>query len=820
MAKFSLTISIFLFSLGHCIQSLQQNESPVGSHNDAELPKLENLGKETAVKYQTNVLLFGALGDLARKYLWQGFFNLYLSRYSSAEKGQRLRIYGAGRTDEVKGGTTLSHFMEQAAFCDRTIDLCKSDISSFQDILSYTKVKFDDDYRALSEKIDEDLATSFVNESLRIIYLSVPPFAYPTILSLASKYLIPNGKMAKLRIVFEKPFGHDKQSSLELHNLIMKYFKEEEIYRIDHYLGKVAVGEILNFRKKNKDTLQYIWNDEFIESIEIVMKEQVDCKGRTEYYDEYGVILDVMQNHMTEVLARLVMDVPQNDSTSEFTRLKLKALQNVESPSEDDAVLGQYAMYASHIAEEKKAKSLENSNDDQLVSVVPTFAAVKISCKSENLGKTKLFFISGKKLNEKSGYIRINFKSLYQHKVSQFANHKNSDEYYITFYIHSSYHNGPAIQISQGLKNLNFKFSSQWEHVGTNEEFLLMPKVLVDAYTFLIEKIDDGEKSFFVDIDSLLQSWRIWDPIQQLIKAGNLPITQYGINKGDMDFYLDYKTNKLKFKNYQQQVIAQSNNIFTPDQNFDFSALHYDTYLGERLVKGDHKSVVKTLAVSIVNGINDAERKNNTFHVAFPGGSSILPLFRELCFMRHLFRHRHVHVWVVDDRCVPLTSPKSNFKLLLDKLQHCINLPYQNLHPLPVGIGKNKCKRENTVSFAEEMTSWIPTMKLDFVILGVGEDGHVASLFPGDHGSQQSSDWIIVNHYGPKNNVSHRISMSFRLINSANNVALLATGAKKYKIIEKLKRQGQSKDGSLPVMMVRPMKGTLTWYIDNTAFER
>ena len=820
MTKFSLTVSLFLFSLGLCTQSLQQNESPVGSRNDVESLILENLGKETAVRYQTSVLLFGALGDLARKYLWQGFFNLYLRRYSSTEKGQRLRIYGAGRTDEVKGATTLSHFMEQATFCDRTIDLCKSDISTFQDILSYSKVKLDEDYRALSEKIDMDLATSGVKESLRIIYLSVPPFAYPAILSLASKYLIPNKKEAKLRIVFEKPFGHDKHSSLELHNLIMKYFKEEEIYRIDHYLGKVATGEVLNFRKENKDALQYLWNDEFIESIEIVVKEQVDCKGRTEYYDEYGVVLDVMQNHMTEVLARLVMDVPQNDSISEFIRLKLRALQNIESPSEDDAVLGQYIEYASHIAEERKVKSVENSSEDKIASVMPTFAAVKMSCKSENLGKAKLFFISGKKLNEKSGYIRINFKSLYQHKVSPFANHRDSYEYYIIFYIHSSDHNGPAIQISQGLKHLNFKFSSHWENVGTNEEFLLKPKVMVDAYTFLIEKIDDGEKSFFVDIDSLLQSWRIWDPIQQLIKAGNLPITQYGINKDDLDFYFDYKTDKLRFKNYQQQVIAQTKKIFTPDQHFDFSALHHDTFLGERLVKGDHKSIIKTLAISIVSKTNDAKRQNSTFHVAFPGGSSILPLFRELCFMRNFFRHSHFHVWVVDDRCVPFTSPKSNFKLLLDKFQQCINLPYQNLHPLPVGTGRNKCRSENTINFAEEMASWMPTMKLDFVILGVGEDGHVASLFPGDHESQQSSDWIIVNHYGPKGSISHRISMSFMLINSAKNVALLATGDRKYKIIEKLKRHGQSKEGSLPVMMVRPVKGALTWYIDNTAFGR
>ena len=99
----------------------------------------------------------------------------------------------------------------------------------------------------LSEKISTDLVTNGVTENLRIIYLSVPPFAYPTILSLVHNHMMPVGKETKFRIVFEKPFGHDKNSSQDLHNLIIKYYEEVEIYRVDHYLGKLAVEEIFEF---------------------------------------------------------------------------------------------------------------------------------------------------------------------------------------------------------------------------------------------------------------------------------------------------------------------------------------------------------------------------------------------------------------------------------------------------------------------------------------------------------------------------------------------------------------------------------------------
>ena len=820
MAEMSIPLTFFILLL--CVLphtlSFGQDKDPASSQDDVDWPQRGGSQEEgLLVRRQTSILLFGALGDLARKYLWRGIFNLFQNRYKSLDNGHQLRVYAAGRTGEMEGIRTLADIMEQTMYCDKKRSDCATTISSFQKISSYHRVKSEDDYRILSESIRKDLVSSGVTENVRIIYLSVPPFAYPQILSFAHEHLMPSASETKLRIVFEKPFGHDRNSSQDLHNLMIKYYREEDIYRVDHYLGKLAVSEILPFRQENNDELQYLWNDEFIRSVEIVMKENIDCKGRTEFYDKYGVVLDVMQNHMTEILVRLVMDLPQDDSFTQFAKLKLKILRNVVPPSEDDTVLGQYADYRKHVADERKLKSNGKIND-QTSSVMPTFAAIKMSYKSEHLANTPFYFISGKKLNEKSGYVRVNFKSLYQHKLSVLESVKNCNDFYITFFIHSSDHDGPAIEMSQGLKHLNLKFSSMWEDTGANNKLLLKPKLKLDAYTLLFEKINDGDRSYFVDVESLLESWRIWDPLQQLVRTGMLPVMEYAdIRKDDLDFYFDYKTSKLRFVKDQHQKVFHNEGIFSPDQSCKFAMMQESTFLGRKLVTGVNEVVMKRLAVSLVEGINNAERNNNTFHAAFPGGSSVLPLFKKLCQMQNLFRKSHLHIWIVDERCVPLNSSKSNFNLLLGSLQKCINLPYQNLHPLHVGAGSQKCRKEHVAMTVEEMKSWVPSMELDYVILGVGEDGHVASLFPGDLDSHQSLDWVIVNHKGPEDHVPHRISMSFRLINSARTIAIIANGQKKHRIINKLKSPQQSQE-NFPVMMVKPTNGTLVWYIDNAAY--
>ena len=776
-------------------------------------PLAATLEKGQAEISQTNILLFGALGDLAKKYLWLGLFNLYSNSYKRFKHGRKLAIYGAGRTAEDKGTKTLSQIMEQTKFCDREVQSCWEDISAFKNVASYHKTKSEEDYKMLSEKISQDLVVSGAEEKLRIIYLSVPPFAYPTILSFVHKYLRPMGKEGKLRIVFEKPFGHDRNSSQALHNLIMQYFKEREIYRIDHYLGKMAVEEIVNFREQNQDKLINLWNDDFIDSVEIVMKEKVDCKGRTEFYDEYGVVLDVMQNHMTEIFARLVMDLPKK--SSDFAKLKVEALRNVASPSKDDVVLGQYSHYKEHLAVERKQKSGEKSGA-KITSSMPTFAAIKMVYNSERLKKTPFYFVSGKKLNEKTGYVRINFKSLFQHHISSFENHKESNDFHISFFIHSSQHNGPAIEISQGLSDFNFKFSSKWKDFSSNgSQHLFVPRSKTDAYTFLIQKINDGDRSYFVDIDSLLESWRVWDPIQKIIKAGKVSLTEYEEGgKDDLDFYFDHKENKLKFIKDGYQ--GRDQDIFSTGSGFQFSALQDDHFLGNKLVTGDHESVMKNLALFLVQGINDADKNNDAFHIAFPGGSSIVPLFKHLCLLRNLFTKNHLHIWMVDERCEPLNSTKSNFKQLISGLQKCLDIPYQNLHPMHVGFGLEKCKKENAISYAEEISSWMPSMEFDFIILGVGEDGHVASLFPGDHESHESKELIIVNQNGPQNNVPLRMSISFRLINSAKKISIIATGRKKHGIVQKLK-EAERKGDRFPALMVKPFNGSLIWFIDDTA---
>ena len=790
-------------------------------HGDEPLAVRKLQDGEKFVERQTTILLFGALGDLAKKYLWRGFFNLYIGSYKESQNRDRIRIYGAGRTDEEKGRKTFAQIMEEASYCDKRNSECTEGLSSFEEISSYHRAKSADDYKALSDRISQEIAVKGVKEKLRIIYLSVPPFAYPQILALVHAYLRPENADTWVRIVFEKPFGHNRESSQALHSLVMKYFKEEEVYRVDHYLGKTTVEEITKFRQRNKEELSYIWNDNFIDSVEVVMKEKLDCKGRTEFYDKYGVLLDTIQNHLTEIFARLVMDLQSSSNYSDFARSKLVSLQKTLSPTIDDTVVAQYADYKKHLAEEIHDKSEQNAFNN-VSSPMPTFAAVRVLHDAEGFKRTPFYFISGKKLGGKAGYVKINFKSIHQYQFSAAGDENHRGGSYITFFIHHPDHNGPAIEVSSSLKRYNFQFSENWKEYVLNGTRLLTPIKDTDAYTFLIQRINEGDRSYFVDIDGLLEAWRIWDPIQSAIRAWKMPLTEYDENKlNSLDFYHDYKDNRMKLMENHEGGIEGEGRKYTPDFPFEFSIVQNETFRGSKLVTGGLDHVMKQLALSLLEGINDAEKRGEVLHVAFPGGRSILPVFKNLCLMKNLFKKHHLHIWIVDERCVSLNSTHSNFHNLIGNLQDCLGMPHQNLHPMPVGSGMLKCKKESVIQYAEEIKTWMPSMQFDVIVLGIGADGHVASLFPGDHRSKQSLDWIIVNHSGPKQSITARISMTFRLINSAKKVILIATGQTKRRVVDDLKSQDKNEeyeDGHLPAMNVKPANGTVVWFIDDVAF--
>ena len=173
-----------------------------------------------------------------------------------------------------------------------------------------------------------------------------------------------------MRVVLEKPFGSDLASAKLLASEISKYLREEEIYRVDHHLCKFGVEQILPFRGMNSAWLTPLWNKESIQYIEIAMKERVDVKGRSKFYNSYGVIRDVLQNHLTEILVQLLVPTShgENSLTSQqFIAAKKSILSKLYPPLLRHSLLGQYIDYRKHLHKDGVLVSDENSS----VSLTP-----------------------------------------------------------------------------------------------------------------------------------------------------------------------------------------------------------------------------------------------------------------------------------------------------------------------------------------------------------------------------------------------------------------------------------------------------------------
>ena len=261
-------------------------------------------GKQTQQAGHVSVVIVGGTGDLAKKYLWQGFFQLYTSQAGS---GHTFSFYGGGLSPDDQGTPVLFDILKHVACSpDTPVERCALLKDQFLHLVQYRQLKTPEDYRALGRHIQETLQGEGMVEAGRLFYLSVPAFAYADIADQVNSSCRPAGG-AWLRVVLEKPFGHDLSSAQTLATQLGGSLKDEEMYRIDHYLGKQVrirmeskneahgiclniffiiinlflkvVSNILPFRKVNQKFLDPIWNRQHIERVEIVLKETLDVKG-------------------------------------------------------------------------------------------------------------------------------------------------------------------------------------------------------------------------------------------------------------------------------------------------------------------------------------------------------------------------------------------------------------------------------------------------------------------------------------------------------------------------------------------------------------
>jgi glucose-6-phosphate 1-dehydrogenase len=413
------------------------------------------------------LVFFGATGDLAFKKIFPSLQGLI------RDEGFNLPIIGVSRSGSIdKLKERAKESLEQHGNLD------KDAYQKLTDLLR--AVQGDYNNSETYKKLREELA-----EAKRPLhYLAI----HPSMFTEVAEGLANSGCATDARVVLEKPFGHDLASAQELNDLLHKYFPEEAIFRIDHYLGKEPVQNILYTRFANP-IFEPIWNRHYVRSIQITMAEDFGVEDRGKFYDEAGAIRDVMQNHMLQILASLTMD-PQTGSDHEAVRdEKGRLLKAITALTPADVVRGQFNGY----------RSVPGVSSN---STVETFVAVKVSIDNWRWAGVPIFIRCGKELPVTTTEVMVEFKRPPRETFGEIVPVLSS---------HVRMRISPDIAISMGLR-----VKKPGERMaGQDVELTLVREAAADMppYQRLLGDAMHGFAELFAREDSVEAQWRVVDGI-------------------------------------------------------------------------------------------------------------------------------------------------------------------------------------------------------------------------------------------------------------------------------------------------------------------
>jgi glucose-6-phosphate 1-dehydrogenase len=435
----------------------------------------------------TIIVIFGITGDLAGRYLLPSLYHLFKDGLLS----EQTEIIGITRrdisADELLGQTELC-VLEKNKTCDPAA------IKRMRDALSLFKMELDSgpDYARLRVRLDEIEEKHGVCMN-RLYYLSLPPSVYPPIVEFLGENKLNKSckhHNAETRLLVEKPFGYDLASARELIEETGKCFEEKQIYRIDHYLAKETVQNILTFRLHNP-IFEALWNKEHIESIEITAKETIDIEGRAVFYDSTGALRDVVQSHLLQLLAVTAMEKPAAMDSGAIHAARRKLLQSVKPVPpvkiNERTVRGQYDGYREEV---------NNSN-----STTETFAGIKLFIDNERWSGVPVVIRTGKALEQRITAIDVKFK----HQKGA-THHPNK----LSFIIQPNegisldlYVKRPGFESDMRIVPMDFSYARSF---GTDPGHPnAYERVLVDAVR--------GDQTLFATSEEVLASWRVLQPV-------------------------------------------------------------------------------------------------------------------------------------------------------------------------------------------------------------------------------------------------------------------------------------------------------------------
>lgn len=448
------------------------------------------------------IVIFGASGDLAGRKLIPALFQMFVKK----SLPRKFNIVGCSRTAHSHEG-----FRDMLHQFDPKVS-CKYDEKwpEFAKHIFYQPISYDspESYGKLAlflNDIDEKSAT----RGNRVFDLAVPPHLYPLIskmlgvAGLAQENTTTNGWS---RIIIEKPFGHNLESARELQKTLEQDFKEEQIYRIDHYLAKETVQNILTFRFANA-IFEPLWNRSYIDYVGIMAAENLGVENRAGYYEQAGVVRDMFQNHMLQLLSLIAMEAPPHFNAEcvrdEKTKVFKSLRQFTEKPGED-LILGQYGPGS---IDGKTVRGYRQENGVAINSLTATFAMMRLFVDNWRWQGVPFYLVSGKRLARKETKIVIQFKEVPHtmfHDVLDKSIAANrlilgiypEEEINLTFQTKNP---GPKICLSS--MTMDFKYEENY------------PGVSLEAYEKVLLDCILGEQMLFWRKDGVDLAWSLVTPI-------------------------------------------------------------------------------------------------------------------------------------------------------------------------------------------------------------------------------------------------------------------------------------------------------------------
>ncbi|HDS29280.1 MAG TPA: glucose-6-phosphate dehydrogenase, partial [Candidatus Acetothermia bacterium] len=436
--------------------------------------------------------IFGASGDLTQRKLVPALHTLGCEGFLP----EGCCVLGVARTSFDDEGFR-AHLLEGVQEYARAKPAVCAHWSTFEPRISYLQGEYDDPdtYRRIGRVLEETEAVAN-----RLFYLATPPTLQETIVEQLRAAGLSRGR-GWTRMVVEKPFGVDGESARFLNEQIHRSFQEDQVYRIDHYLGKETVQNILVLRFANA-VFEPLWNRNYIDHVQITVAEASGVGRRAGYYDRAGVLRDIIQNHMLQLLALTAMEPPSVMGADPLRDEKVKVLRAVRPCTE--MLLGQYAGYA-------EAEGVAEG------SRTPTYAALRLYVDNWRWRGVPFFLRSGKSLAEKTTEIAIRFKGV-PHLLFARADLTQIPPNTLAL----------CLQPQEGIR---LQFEAKHPGAGIRTESVEMQYAygeqaslqgLPDAYERLLLDAMQGDASLFTRSDEIELAWRIVDPILQAANDGDL----------------------------------------------------------------------------------------------------------------------------------------------------------------------------------------------------------------------------------------------------------------------------------------------------------